>query len=100
VWFELDGRDPEALGMEQVLARLQAVVRFTHELERRLGDAGLGSSIGDVLARYRRLKATLDAIPAAELARVMADAGVVARGLAEIGRVLGDVKRLKSLLAC
>jgi hypothetical protein len=98
VWFALDGNDPESRAMEQVLARLEAVVRFADELTRRFGDEGLGSSFGEVLGFSRRLKTTLDDVPAAELALVMEDTRRLLGGLTALARTLEDLKRLRVLL--
>lgn len=95
MWFALDGNDPESMAPEHVLARLEAVVRFTNDLTRQFGDAGIGTSLGEVVGIYRRLKAVLDDVPAAELASAIEDTRSLLGGLAG---TLEGLKRLKMLL--
>lgn len=98
MWFSLDGKEPEHVALEEVLARLEAIVRFADDLEHRFGDAGLGRSLGDVIGLYRKLKTTLEAIPTDEIARALEGTRELIRGLATLERGLDELTRLKALL--
>lgn len=87
---------------EHVLPHLEAIAQFTDELRARLATTGNGAEgvdgIEGIVALHRRLKAITDAIPAATIARVMADVAALERWLAEVRRELDALARLKTAL--
>jgi hypothetical protein len=103
VWFALDGNDPESMApesmaVEHVLARLEAVVRFANDLARGFGDAGLGTSLGEVLGVYRTLRTALDDIPTEQVLHALDDARSLVRGVTAIAQRLEELARLRKLL--
>ena len=77
-----------------VLPELEAIAQFTAELHGRLASVGVDGLAGTV-ALYRRLRATLDGIPPADLDRVRADVVALEHWLHDVGRFLGELARLK-----
>jgi hypothetical protein len=98
MWFALEPAPQEGEGAATVLPQLEAVLRFTHELQERLATVGV-DGISGALGLYRHLSSVLDAIPEAEIARMQEQISALARGLAELRRSLDEVQRLKRLLA-
>ena len=98
MWVALDGNDPESVAVEHVLARLEAVVRFANDLVRCFGDAGLGTSLGEVLGVHRHLKAVIDDVPAADLARAIDDTRRLLDRFTAIAQRLDELTRLQRLL--
>ncbi len=99
VWFALERIDGSGDGVEGVLPQLEAILRFTHELEQRLVAAGVDGLTGAV-GLYLRLKTTIDGIPAVDVARTQAavhtlehEVGALAQHLAALHRLKGVVVR-------
>jgi len=64
VWIALERDDGNGNRVEGVLPQLEAILRFTHELDQRLVAAGVDGLTGAV-GLYLRLKTTIDGIPPA-----------------------------------
>ena len=99
VWFALERDDGSGNGVEGVLPQLEAILRFTHELDQHLVAAGVGGLTGAV-SLYLRLKTTMDDIPAVDVARTQAavqtlehEVGALAQHLAALRRMKGVVVR-------
>jgi len=99
VWFALDGDDGSGNGLEGVLPQLEALLRFTHELDQRLVAVGVDGLTGAV-GLYLRLKTTIDGIPAVDVARTQAavhtlehEVGALAQHLAALQRMKAEVVR-------
>lgn len=97
VWMALGRESADGEGMERVLPQLEAVLQFTQEVNGRLAVIGV-DGIGGALELYRRLKSTLDAIPASELERMSAEVVALGRALARLGDNLAEIRRLKTLV--
>ena len=101
MWLPPKGLPADAPA-EQVLPHLEAIAQFTEELRGRLGGSGNGlepvDGIEGVVALHRRLKAVLDAIPAAKIATVLADVAALEQWLARVRRDLDALGRAKSAL--
>ena len=83
--------------IELVLPQLEAVLQFTQEVDRRLVDVGV-DGIGGALELYRRLKDTLDAIPDAEVERMMGKVRSLGQALSRLAEGLEDIRRFKMLV--
>jgi hypothetical protein len=77
-----------------VLPELEAIAQFTAELHARLASVGVDGLAGTV-ALYRRLRATLDGIPPADLERVREHVVALECWLHDVARCLGELDRLK-----
>ena len=97
MWLALDHAPADGEGLEGVLAQLEAIRLFTEELGRRFTAVGI-DGIAGALELYRRLKATLDAVPLAEIERRMGEAQALGRTLGELAQSLERIRRLKTLL--
>jgi hypothetical protein len=93
VWLAFhNGRNDDDL--VHVLPELAAIAQFTAELDGRLASVGVDGFAGTV-ALYRRLRATLDGIPPADLDRVRAQVVALEHWLDGVARCLGELVRLK-----
>jgi hypothetical protein len=99
VWFALERDDGNERGVEGLLPQLEAILRFTHDLDQRLVAAGVDGLTGAV-GLYLRLKTTIDDIPAVDVARTQAavhtlehEVGALAQHLAALQRLKGVVVR-------
>jgi hypothetical protein len=90
------GRD-DGHAVEQILPRLETIVRFADELRGRLGDGG-SDGIDGVLGLYRRLRAVLEAVPAAEFDRILAEIDGLMRRLATVRDDLEHLRQLRARL--
>ena len=80
-----------------MLPRLAALLAFTRELESRLAPAGI-TGLAAAVALHRHLTAGLDAIPAPELARMVAATQTLAAQLETVAGRLANVRRLKAIV--
>jgi hypothetical protein len=94
--FARDGKGTSD-GVEQALFGLHAIAQFTAELRARLGPDGVEGFDG-ALGVYRRLKGTLDAIPASRIEEMRADIAAMEEWLRRAARALDDLARLKQAL--
>ena len=93
VWLAFhNGRNDDDL--VHVLPELAAIAQFTAELHGRLASVGVDGLAGTV-ALYRRLRATLDEIPAGDIERVRAQVVALERWLEDVARGVGELARLK-----
>ena len=83
--------------MESVLPRLEAVLRFTQELNARLAATGV-DGLGGALELHRRLRELVDAVPNDELERVTAEVRALADAVARLSGSLDELRRLKTLV--
>jgi hypothetical protein len=95
VWFALD-ETKDAETMEQVLPKLEAVLRFTKELETRLSTVGVDGVAG-ALGLYQCLRSTLDGIATAEIEAMLATIERLERALGDMAANLREIRRLKEL---
>ena len=98
MWFTIEHDDQDGHGVEGVLPQLEAVLSFSHELEKRLVAAGVDGLAGAV-GLYLRLKTTIDDIPAAEVARTQAAVHALEHEVGALAQCLADIKRLKGVVA-
>jgi hypothetical protein len=84
-------------GVEHVLPHMEAVLRFTQDLNARLAGIGI-DGIGGALELYRRLKDVLDGIPDGDVERVLADVHALENSLARLAAGLEEIRRLKTLV--
>src|SRR5690242_3204172 len=97
MWLKLSDDEKDAEGVEQVLPGLEAIAQFTEDLRGRLTDDGVDGVEG-TLRLYRRLRSTLDAIPAARLDAMRAEIATLERWLRQVTCCLDEIARLKQLL--
>ena len=97
MWFSLDDGPGDGEAVASVLPRLEAVLRFAQDLQAQLSAVGL-DGIAGAIELSRRLRALLDPIPAAELTRMIAEVDSLSRAIAQIGRTLDEIRRLKAML--
>ncbi len=97
MWLALDHGPAKGEGMESVLPRLEAVLRFTEELRGRFVATGV-DGIAGALGLYRSLRSVLDAIPEAEVTRMLAEVEALTTMLGDLERSLEEVRRLKMLV--
>lgn len=94
MWLALeDGADAGVL--EELLPRLEALGRFTADLQQRFAGAGLGG-IGDALNLRQRLETTLARVPADELERTRARVRALETWLGEVTRTIERLRRMKA----
>src|SRR4051812_38075161 len=93
----LAGNPGDGIGVEAILPHMEAVLRFTQELNGRLAEIGL-DGIGGALELYRRLKDVLDGIPDGDVERMTGEVDALARSLAHLRDGLDEVRRLKTLV--
>ena len=98
MWFTIEHDDHDGHGVEGVLPQLEAVLSFSHELDKRLVAAGVDGLAGAV-GLYLRLKTTIDDIPAAEVARTQAAVHALEHEVGALAQYLADIKRLKGVVA-
>jgi hypothetical protein len=94
VWLTLDQGLKQAGDLARILPDLEAIVRFTRELQQRLATIGV-DGISGVLGLHRLLKTTLDSVSVADLERALADIDVLTARLLRLGETLAELKRLK-----
>ena len=97
MWLLLARDGTGAHGVEQVLSGLQAIAQFTAELRGRFGPDGVDGFDG-ALGLYRRLRCTLDGIPAARIEEMRADIAAMEEWLRGAARALDELARLKQAL--
>ena len=97
MWLTLTRDENGADGVEQVLPGLEAIAQFTEELRGRLTQDGVDGLDG-ALGLYRRLKRTLDGIPAARLDEMRAEIAALEEWLRRVTRWLDEIARLKQAL--
>jgi hypothetical protein len=97
MWLTLTRDERSAEGAEQVLSGLEAIAQFTDELRRRLTGDGL-DGVDGTLQLYRRLKGTLDGIPASRLDEMRQEIEALERWLQQVSRCLDQLSRLKQML--
>lgn len=93
----LDGDPGDGGGVERVLPRMEAVLRFTQEVNARLAAIGV-DGVGGALELYRRLRSALDGIPDSELDRMTADVQALSAALARLQAEIAEIRRLKTLV--
>ena len=98
MWFTIEHDDQDGHGVEGVLPQLEAVLSFSHELDKRLVAAGVDGLAGAV-GLYLRLKTTIDDIPATEVARTQAAVHALEHEVGALAQCLADIKRLKGVVA-
>jgi hypothetical protein len=94
VWLALDRSLARGEALEEVLPQLEGVLRYTSELRERLTADGVDGITG-AIGLYRCLKATLDAVPRAEIERMLAMITDLEHALGEMARSLAEIRRLK-----
>ena len=87
-----NGRNDDDL--VHVLPELAAIAQFTAELHGRLATVGVDGLAGTV-ALYRRLRATLDGIPAGDIEHVRAHVVALECWLRDAARCFAELARLK-----
>jgi hypothetical protein len=97
VWIALAQGNADGTAVEQVLPRLEALVQFTDGLEHRLAADGLGGIAGTVIL-YRQLREALNDVSQVELARIRDDVDGLVATVADLGRTLEEIRRLKVAL--
>lgn len=97
MWFALEPGPADGEGAAGVLPQLEAVLRFTRELQERLATVGV-DGVSGALGIARHLRAALDAIPQAEITHMLGEIDRLSRGLTELRRDLEELERLKQLV--
>jgi hypothetical protein len=97
MWIALirDGKATE--GVEQMLPGLAAIAQFAEELRRRLTPDGV-DGVDGTFGLYRRLKRTLDDIPAARLDEMQAEIAALEQSLRRVACWLDQIRGLKQTL--
>jgi hypothetical protein len=95
MWLALeDGADAGVI--EELLPRLEALGRFTADLQQRFAGVGLGG-IGEALNLRRRLETAVARIPADELERTRARLRALETWLGDVTHTIERLRRLKAL---
>jgi len=97
VWLALAKGPTDAGAVEHVLQGIEALGQFADELRRRLTDDGVDGLDGTV-DLYLKLRGTVDRIPGAEVARILAQIRALEAWLGEVRRGLSELARLKRLV--
>ena len=95
MWLALE-HGPQAGLIEELLPRLEALERFTEDLQQRFAGVGL-EGIGGALALRQTLEGALARVPADELERMRARVRVLESWLADVTRTLERLGRLKAI---
>lgn len=81
--------------MQDVGPQLAALLQFVDELNARLAAAGI-DGVSGALELQRRLQGVLDAIPGAELERMIDGVGALRRRMEELAAALAVMRDLKT----
>lgn len=83
------------LQVDQTIQQVEAICRFTQEVDRRLAECGIAGSV-ELLAIYRQLREALDKVPRAELEWALSETLRLEQRLQTLG---GELRHLCALKA-